>query len=199
MLTINASIAILVGLADHLVNLVISQLLANRGHDMTELGGGDEAVVVTVENLGWCQLFALKSSRCGPITPYLEGLPDLLLGISVLHFASHHGKELCAHVSQTFRLTWELALRVAWAPTRKVDGAVVVGVDLIDHVLQLRLRGVLSKGAHDGAQLLSGDLSCRPSIELVLQYYKPVEIVPVCLSIAPEKCFVSYATSYVSC
>lgn len=49
--TVNATIAILVGLADHLVDLVISELLADRRHDVTELGGGDEAVVVTVEHL----------------------------------------------------------------------------------------------------------------------------------------------------
>lgn len=43
--------------------------------------------------------------------------------------------------------------------TREVNGAVVVGIDLVDHVLQLRLRGVLAERAHDGAQLLGGDLS----------------------------------------
>lgn len=43
--------------------------------------------------------------------------------------------------------------------TGEVDGAVVVGVNLVDHVLQLRLGGVLSKRAHDGAKLLGGDLS----------------------------------------
>ena len=32
-----------------------------------------------------------------------------------------------------------------------------VSVDLVDHVLQLCLGGVLSEGAHDGAQLLGGD------------------------------------------
>lgn len=45
--------------------------------------------------------------------------------------------------------------------TRKVNGAVVVGVDLVDHVLKLGLGGVLAEGAHDGAQLLGGDLSYR--------------------------------------
>ena len=32
-----------------------------------------------------------------------------------------------------------------------------IGVDLIDHVLQLGLGGVLSQGTHDGSQLLGGD------------------------------------------
>ena len=32
-----------------------------------------------------------------------------------------------------------------------------VSVDLVDHVLQLCLGGVLSQGAHDGAQLLGRD------------------------------------------
>lgn len=43
--------------------------------------------------------------------------------------------------------------------TGKVDGAVVVGIDLVDHVLQLGLGGVLAKRAHDGAELLGGDLA----------------------------------------
>ena len=32
-----------------------------------------------------------------------------------------------------------------------------VGINLVDHVLQLGLRGVLSQRPHDGAQLLGGD------------------------------------------
>jgi hypothetical protein len=44
--------------------------------------------------------------------------------------------------------------------TREVDGSVVVSVHLVDHVLELRLAGVLAERAHDGAQLLGGDLTC---------------------------------------
>jgi hypothetical protein len=43
--------------------------------------------------------------------------------------------------------------------TGEINGAVVVGVDLVDHVLELRLAGVLAEGAHDGAELLGGDLA----------------------------------------
>jgi hypothetical protein len=43
--------------------------------------------------------------------------------------------------------------------TREIDHAVVVGVDLVDHVLELRLGGVLSQTPHHGPQLLGGDLS----------------------------------------
>lgn len=43
--------------------------------------------------------------------------------------------------------------------TGEVNGAVVVGVNLVDHVLQLRLGGVLAQRAHDSAQLLGGDLA----------------------------------------
>lgn len=50
-LTVNASIAVLIGLANHLVNLVVGKLLTNGGHDVTQLGGGDEAVVVAVKDL----------------------------------------------------------------------------------------------------------------------------------------------------
>jgi len=113
---INTPIAVLVGLADHLVNLVIGKLLTDGGHDVTELGSGDEAVVVAIE--------------------HLEGLTDLLLGVGILHLPGHHGKEL-----------------------REVDGAVVVGVDLVNHVLKLRLGGVLAQRAHDGTELLGGDLA----------------------------------------
>lgn len=49
--TVNATVTVLVCLADHLVHLVIGELLANRCHNVTELGSGDEAIVVTVENL----------------------------------------------------------------------------------------------------------------------------------------------------
>ena len=49
--TVDTPIAVLVGLADHLVNLVVSQLLADRGHDVAKLGRRDEAVVITVEDL----------------------------------------------------------------------------------------------------------------------------------------------------
>ena len=81
---------------------------------MTELGGGDEAVTVLIEDT--------------------EGLLDLLLGVRVLHLAGHQGQEL-----------------------REVDGAGAVLVDLVDHILQLGLGGVLAQGAHDGSQLLGGD------------------------------------------
>lgn len=58
----------------------------------------------------------------------LEGLLDLLLAVRVLHLTGHHGQEL-----------------------GEVDGTVAVGVDFVDHVLQLRLSGVLTERAHDGA------------------------------------------------
>ena len=45
--------------------------------------------------------------------------------------------------------------------TWEVNGAVVVGVDLVDHVLQLRLAGILAERAHDGAELFGGDLAWR--------------------------------------
>jgi hypothetical protein len=43
--------------------------------------------------------------------------------------------------------------------TREIDGAIVVGVDLVDHVLELRFTRILAKRAHDSAQLLGSDLS----------------------------------------
>ena len=72
-LTINAAITVLVSLPDHLIDLVVGQLLANGGHDVAQLSGGNEAVVVTVKDL--------------------ESFPDLLLRVGILHLAGHHGKE----------------------------------------------------------------------------------------------------------
>ena len=113
-LVVDLAITINIGLADHFINFLVSELLAQVGHDVTELGGRDETVAVLVE--------------------HLEGLDDFLLAVSVLHLASHHSKEL-----------------------REIDGAVAISIDLIDHVLELGLSGVLAKGAHDSAQLLGGD------------------------------------------
>ena len=50
-LTVNTSVAILVRLADHLIHLFIRKLLADRGHDVSQLGSRYEPVVVTIENL----------------------------------------------------------------------------------------------------------------------------------------------------
>merc|ERR1719238_1646969 len=64
----------------------------------------------------------------------LESLLNLLLGVGVLHLLGHEVQEL-----------------------REVDGARAVGVDLVNHVLELSLCGILPEGAHDGSQLLGGD------------------------------------------
>jgi hypothetical protein len=61
-----------------------------------------------------------------------------------------------------------LASSIAWrfkiGLTREVDGSVVIGIHLVDHVLELRLAGVLAERAHDGAQLLGGDLTCAAGL-----------------------------------
>jgi hypothetical protein len=40
---------------------------------------------------------------------------------------------------------------------REINGAVAISIDLVDHVLELSLSGVLAEGAHDGAKLFGGD------------------------------------------
>lgn len=50
--------------------------------------------------------------------------------------------------------------RCETAQTREVNSSVVVSIHLVDHVLELRLAGVLAERAHDSAQLLGGDLTC---------------------------------------
>lgn len=99
---------------NHLVNLGVSQTLAKVSEDVAELSGRDEAVAVLVKDL--------------------ECLLDLLLRVSVLHLAGHHGQEL-----------WE------------INGAVAICIDLVHHILKVGLGGVLAQGAHDGAELLGGD------------------------------------------
>merc|ERR1712166_641077 len=70
----------------HAHELVVGELLAEVGHHVTQLGGRDESVAVLVEDL--------------------EGLVELLVGVGVLHLASHQVEEL-----------------------GEIDGSVAVGVD----------------------------------------------------------------------
>jgi len=45
-------------------------------------------------------------------------------------------------------------------PTREVNGAVVISVNLVDHILKLGFGGILAEGTHDGAEFFRGDLAC---------------------------------------
>ena len=154
--TIDPSIAILVSLPDHLIHLIISQLLSDARHDVTQFGGRNEAVVVAVENF--------------------EGLTNLLFAVGILHLARHHGKELWgAGVNAFLRGGCRLARlqsRLNFlgssgkTRTREVNCAIVIGIDLVDHVLELRLAGILAQRAHNGAELLRGNLSCRVGANL---------------------------------
>merc|ERR1711953_405472 len=56
------------------------------------------------------------------------------LSVCVLHLPGHHSQEL-----------------------REVNGAVAVGVHLIDHILEFGLSRVLSERSHDSSQPLCGD------------------------------------------
>eukprot|EP01084_Bolivina_argentea_P181929 314162_1 len=114
LLVVDLAVTVDVGLADHLVDLLVGELLAEVRHDVAELSSGDETVAVLVENA--------------------ESLLDLLLGVGVLHLAGHQGQEL-----------------------GEINRAAAVLVDLVDHVLELSLSGVLAEGAHDGAELLGRD------------------------------------------
>jgi hypothetical protein len=59
---------------NHLVYFFISELLAQVGHDVTQLSRRDKAVAVLVEDS--------------------ERFANLLLAICVFHFARHHRKKL---------------------------------------------------------------------------------------------------------
>jgi hypothetical protein len=91
--TVNATIAVLIGLPDHLVDLLVRELLADRGHDVAEFGCGDEAVVVAVKDL-FVELVLMVNLPKARAVSYLESFPNLLLRIRVLHLAGHHRKKL---------------------------------------------------------------------------------------------------------
>merc|ERR1719195_624702 len=74
LLVIDLSITIHISLTNHLINLLIGQLLAQICHHMTKLSCADEAVSITVEDL--------------------ECLDKLFFGVRVLHLACHQGQEL---------------------------------------------------------------------------------------------------------
>jgi hypothetical protein len=73
---------------------------------------------------------------------HLESLANLFLGIGILHLASHHGKELYRRESVSSEVIGSTVRDMLWGQgglTREVNGAIVVGIDLVDHVLKLRL------------------------------------------------------------
>ena len=74
----------------------------------------------------------------------LERLLDLLLAVRVAHLARHHREEL-----------------------GEVDRAVPVRVDLVDHVLQLRLCRVLPERAHHRAELVGRDRTVTICIDML--------------------------------
>jgi len=54
----------------------------------------------------------------------------------------------------------------AYLHTWEVDSAVVISINLVDHVLQLGFGRVLAKGSHNGTQLFGGDLSWTTPISI---------------------------------
>merc|ERR550514_1807768 len=74
LLVIDLPISINICLANHLVDLLVSQLLPKVGHHMPQLRSTDETVTIPIKNL--------------------EGFDELLLCISVLHLAGHQREEL---------------------------------------------------------------------------------------------------------
>lgn len=54
------------------------------------------------------------------------------------------------------------------AHTRKVNCAIVVSIDFVDHVLQFGFRRVLAERTHDGSKLLGCDLACTQSVRMLL-------------------------------
>lgn len=108
---------------------------------MAQFRGRNETVVVAIEDL--------------------ERFPDFLLGIGVLHLARHHGKKFYQG-ELVCQQPFEFAspLNQTLSHTGKVNCAIVISINLVNHVLQLRLGGVLAQRTHNGTQLLGGDLAC---------------------------------------
>merc|ERR1711943_154737 len=74
LLVIDLPVTIDVSLPNHLVDLLVGQLLAQIGHNVTQFRRTDESVPVTIE--------------------HLESLDELLLGVGVFHLPGHKGQEL---------------------------------------------------------------------------------------------------------
>lgn len=154
--TVNTSITVLVSLPDHLINLIVCELLTDRGHNVSQLSSGNEAIVVTVEYLPHVS-FELGIVQV--LSTNLESFTDFLLGVGVLHLSCHHGQEFWAPLSAIqIQKSLELSSR-----TGEVNRAVVVGVNLVDHVLELGLGRVLTEGSHNSSQFLGGDLAWKQS------------------------------------
>ena len=73
LLIVDLPVTVNICLANHLVNLLVGQLLAEIGHHMAELCSRDETVLILVK--------------------HAEGLLQLLLRISVFHLARHEVQE----------------------------------------------------------------------------------------------------------
>ena len=73
---VDLAVAVGVGLAEHLGELLVGEFLAEVLEDMAELVAGDEAVLVLVEDV--------------------EGLPELVLvgAVGLPHLARQQGEEL---------------------------------------------------------------------------------------------------------
>lgn len=98
-LVIDLSVAVDVGLADHLVDLLVGELLAEVGHDVAQLSRRYEPVAVLVE--------------------HAERFTDFLLTVGVLHFAGHHRQEF----GEIYRaVTWNvirLLISYVWSVVAK--------------------------------------------------------------------------------
>jgi hypothetical protein len=78
LVVVDLAVAVEVGLADHLLHLLVRELLAEVDHDVAELGGGDVPVLVLVE--------------------HLERLAQLLVGVGAAAAAAPRG--LARHEAQ---------------------------------------------------------------------------------------------------
>ena len=61
--TINGAIAVLICLADHFIDFLVSQVLSKRLHDLAQFVGRDSAAAILVENIEGSTSFVSKVGR----------------------------------------------------------------------------------------------------------------------------------------
>merc|ERR1719387_2080341 len=128
---VDLPITIYIGLADHLIDLFIRELLAKVGHHVPQLRSTDEAVSITIKNL--------------------EGLNELLLSVGIFHLARHQGQELweidCSVPIGIYLVNHVLELSFGWILAQRAhhrtqllcrDRAVAVLVEERERLLELR-------------------------------------------------------------
>ena len=93
---VDLSVAVDVGLLNHLVDFLVRQLLAEVRHHVTQFRRGNEAVAVLIEHCNKRENAATtRLDRMREVTSRTsESFADLVFTVLLLHLSSHHREEL---------------------------------------------------------------------------------------------------------